>query len=157
MLKAASKKRLNVDIRRIQQIARESRSETLARLQASAEGLSTNKAEENRKEYGKNEIRNNVNASKWRLFWESIATPFTVVLIILTLATLFTSYILVPQGDNVDTVIVMAVLLIISVVVNFVQKKLELPKLRKNCLIWFQSLLTFVVMATTWNCLPMRL
>lgn len=122
MLKAASKKRLNVDIRRIQQIARESRSETLARLQASAEGLSTNKAEENRKEYGKNEIRNNVNASKWRLFWESIATPFTVVLIILTLATLFTSYILVPQGDNVDTVIVMAVLLIISVVVNFVQK-----------------------------------
>lgn len=122
MLKAASKKRVNVDIRRIQQIARESRSETLARLQASAEGLSTNKAEENRKEYGKNEIRNNVNASKWRLFWESIATPFTVVLIILTLATLFTSYILVPQGDNVDTVIVMAVLLIISVVVNFVQK-----------------------------------
>lgn len=122
MLKAASKKRLNVEIRRIQQIARESRSETLARLQASAEGLSTNKAEENRKEYGKNEIRNNVNASKWRLFWESIATPFTVVLIILTLATLFTSYILVPQGDNVDTVIVMAVLLIISVVVNFVQK-----------------------------------
>lgn len=122
MLKAASKKRLNVDIRRIQQIARESRSETLARLQASAEGLSTNKAEENRKEYGKNEIRNNVNASKWRLFWESIATPFTVVLIILTLATLFTSYILVPQGDNVDTVIVMAVLLIISVVVNFVPK-----------------------------------
>ena len=57
MLKAASKKRSNIDIQSIQRIARESRSETLARLQASAEGLSTNKADENRKEYGKNEIR----------------------------------------------------------------------------------------------------
>ena len=57
MLKAASKKRSNIDIQSIQRIARESRSETLARLQASAEGLSTNKADENRKEYGKIEIR----------------------------------------------------------------------------------------------------
>lgn len=38
MLKAASKKRSNIDIQSIQRIARESRSETLARLQASAEG-----------------------------------------------------------------------------------------------------------------------
>ena len=38
MVKAAGKKQSNVDIQRIQQIARESRSETLARLQASAEG-----------------------------------------------------------------------------------------------------------------------
>ena len=35
MLKAASKKRSNIDIQSIQRIARESRSETLARLQAS--------------------------------------------------------------------------------------------------------------------------
>ena len=60
MLKAASKKRSNIDIQSIQRIARESRSETLARLQASAEGLSTNKAEENRKEYGQNEIYGSV-------------------------------------------------------------------------------------------------
>ena len=39
MLKAASKKRSNIDIQSIQRIARESRSETLARLQASAEGF----------------------------------------------------------------------------------------------------------------------
>lgn len=81
MVKAAGKKQSNVDIQRIQQIARESRSETLARLQASAEGLSTNKAEENRKEYGENRIRTNSNASNWRLLWESIATPFTLALI----------------------------------------------------------------------------
>ena len=42
------------------------------------------KADENRKEYGKNEIRTNTNASKWRLLGESLATPFTVVSIILT-------------------------------------------------------------------------
>ncbi len=65
MVKAAGKKQSNVDIQRIQQIACESRSETLARLQASAEGLSTNKAEENRKEYGENRIRTNSNASNW--------------------------------------------------------------------------------------------
>ena len=53
MVKAAGKKQSNVDIQRIQQIARESRSETLARLQASAEGLSKNKAEVNRKNMAK--------------------------------------------------------------------------------------------------------
>ena len=123
MLKAAGKKRSNIDIQRIQRIARESRSDTLARLQASAEGLSTNKAEENRKEYGENKIRTNSNASNWRLLWESIATPFTLALIGLTILTLFTSYILVPQNNSdLDTVIVMVIMLIISVVVNFVQK-----------------------------------
>ena len=123
MLKAAGKKRSNIDIQRIQRIARESRSDTLARLQASAEGLSTNKAEENRKEYGENKIRTNPNASNWRLLWESIATPFTLALIGLTILTLFTSYILVPQNNSdLDTVIVMVIMLIISVVVNFVQK-----------------------------------
>lgn len=123
MVKAAGKKQSNVDIQRIQQIARESRSETLARLQASAEGLSTNKAEENRKEYGENRIRTNSNASNWRLLWESIATPFTLALIGLTILTSFTSYILVPQDNSdIDTVIVMIIMLIISVVVNFAQK-----------------------------------
>ena len=123
MLKAASKKRSNIDIQSIQRIARESRSETLARLQASAEGLSTNKAEENRREYGKNEIITNTNASKWRLLWESVATPFTVVLLVLTLLTLFTSYILIPQGNSDSiTIIVMVIMLIVSVLVNFIQK-----------------------------------
>ena len=132
MLKAAGKKRSNIDIQRIQRIARESRSDTLARLQASAEGLSTNKAEENRKEYGENKIRTNSNASNWRLLWESIATPFTLALIGLTILTLFTSYILVPQNNSdLDTVIVMVIMLIISVVVNFVQK-IRIAKVTEN-------------------------
>lgn len=122
MLKPASKKHSNVDIQRIQRIARESRSETLARLQASAEGLSTKKANENRKEYGKNEIKTNTNASKWKLLGESLATPFTLVLIILTLLTTFTSYI-VPHGNSdIETVLVMLLILLISVVANFIQK-----------------------------------
>lgn len=118
-----TKKHSNVDVQRIQRIARETRSETLARLQASAEGLSTNKAEENRREYGKNEIKTNTNTSKWRLLGESLATPFTVVLIILTVAALFTNYILVPQGDNeISTVVIMLVMLVVSVATNFFQK-----------------------------------
>lgn len=122
MLKPA-KKRSNIDIQRIQRIARESRSETLARLQASAEGLSTNKAEENRKEYGKNEIRTSTNASIGRLLWESIVTPFTIVLLVLTLLTIFTSYIFVPRGnDELDTILIMVIMLVVSVGVNFVQK-----------------------------------
>lgn len=122
MLKSASKKYSNVDIQRIQRIARESRSETLARLQASAEGLSTKKAEENKKEYGENIIKTNKNASKWRLLGESLATPFTVVLIILTLLTTFASYLVPHVNDDIDTVIVMLIMLIISVVANFIQK-----------------------------------
>lgn len=122
MLKT-TKKHSEVDIQRIQRIARETRSETLARLQASAEGLSTNKAEENRREYGVNEIKTNANASKWRLLGESIATPFTLVLLILTLAAIFTNYLLVPQGSNeFDAVLVMVLLLVVSVAVNFFQK-----------------------------------
>lgn len=122
MLKPASKKHSNVDIQRIRRIARESRSETLARLQASAEGLSTKKANENRIEYGKNEIRTNTNTSKWKLLGESLATPFTVVLIILTLITTFASYLVPHTNSDLDTVIVMLIMLIISVVANFIQK-----------------------------------
>src|SRR5699024_822732 len=123
MLKAASKKRSNIDIQSIQRIARESRSETLARLQASAEGLSTNKAKENRREYGKNEIITNTNSSKWGLRWESVATPFTVVLLVLTLLTLYTSYILLPQRTSESIrIILMVIMLILSVLVNYIQK-----------------------------------
>ena len=148
MVKAAGKKQSNVDIQRIQQIARESRSETLARLQASAEGLSTNKAEENRKEYGENRIRTNSNASNWRLLWESIATPFTLALIGLTILTSFTSYILVPQDNSdIDTVIVMIIMLIISVVVNFAQK-IRIAKVTEKLMNMVSVTTTVLWMAT---------
>lgn len=99
MLKSAKKSSL-ADVRLIERIAHESRSETLARLQASAEGLSSKRAEQNREEYGANKIVGSGQTSKWRMLLESIVTPFTLVLIILTLLTLFTNYLMVPQNSE---------------------------------------------------------
>lgn len=122
MLKSAKKSSL-ADIRLIERIAHESRSETLARLQASAEGLSSKRAEQNREEYGANKIIGSRQTSKWRMLLESIITPFTLILIILTLLTLFTNYLMVPQNSEGNyTTWVMVIMLLISVIINFVQK-----------------------------------
>ena len=123
MLKAPTKKKSNANIQLIERIAHETRSETLARLQASAEGLSTARAAQNREEYGENKITFNTQASKWKMLFESIVTPFTLVLIILTILTVFTNYIMVPQNsENNYIAIVMLIMLLISVTINFVQK-----------------------------------
>ncbi len=122
MLKSA-KRNSSADINLIERIARESRSETLARLQASAEGLSSQRAQQNRAEYGANIIRRQNKTSRWRLLFESIAVPFNLVLIVLTLLTLFTNYIMIPQdSEAMITVLIMVIMIVVSIGINFVQK-----------------------------------
>ena len=107
-------------IERVKKIARESRTETLARLHASAEGLSTKQAMINREEYGANEIEDTKNDSKWHFFIESFLTPFTIVLILLA-ASLFIADV-VPSGqDDVSTAIIIIVMVLIAGIIKFVQ------------------------------------
>lgn len=107
-------------IERVKKIARESRTETLARLHASAEGLSTKQAILNREEYGANEIEDAKNDSKWHFFIESFLTPFTIVLILLV-ATLFIADVVPSDQDDVSTAIIIIVMVLIAGIIKFVQ------------------------------------
>lgn len=122
-MRKKTRRKSNADLRLIQHIARESRSETLARLQAIAEGLSSQRAKHNRAEYGANEIGHRSEQPIWRLFLASIFTPFTAVLLILTLLTSFTSFMLIPNNRQGNySLAVMLIMLLVSIMINFGQK-----------------------------------
>lgn len=105
---------------RVKRIARESRTETLARLHASAEGLSNRQATLNREEYGANEIESKQNDSKWHFFLASFLTPFTVVLLLLAAALLLVD--VVPGGQNdVGTAIIIIIMVLVAGLIKFVQ------------------------------------
>ncbi|MDF7638293.1 magnesium-translocating P-type ATPase [Lactobacillus sp. ESL0791] len=122
MLKKTSMTASNKDLQLVKQIAKESRTETLARLHASANGLSQKQVEENRANYGSNEIASNKHDSKLRFLAEAFLTPFTLVLLILATASLFTNYIFVPASQkDLSTVIIMITMVFISGITSFVQ------------------------------------
>lgn len=107
-------------INRIKRIARESRTETLARLHASAEGLSNRQATLNREEYGANEIESKQNDSKWHFFLASFLTPFTIVLLILAVALLLADVVPGSQND-VGTAIIIIIMVLVAGIIKFVQ------------------------------------
>lgn len=120
MLRTTDKKKLNdVDLRWVKQIAQETRVGTLARLHASAEGLSTKQALINRQEYGANEFNNRREESKIHFLLEAFLTPFTIVLLILIAALLIKD--LPSEQDNLGTVIIIAVMILIAGITSFVQ------------------------------------
>lgn len=106
----------------VRRIARETRPETLARLHASAEGLSSKQAEINREEYGASEIINQKRSSNWELLRHSFITPFTIVLFILTLVSLCSDYLFAAANQkNLTTAVIMLVLILISGTITFIQ------------------------------------
>lgn len=115
-----SKKSKNADFQLVQKIARETRVETLARLHASAEGLSTRQANLNREEYGVNEIDTKKNDSKIHYFIEAFLTPFTIILIVLAVIMCLTD--IVPSNqNNVGALIIILAMVIIAGIIKFVQ------------------------------------
>ena len=112
----------NKDLALVKAIAKESRSETLARLHASSNGLSSEQAEKNRAEYGSNTIATSKHNSKLRFLAEAFITPFTLVLLVLATLSLFTDYIFVPAGEkDLTTVAIMVTMVLISGITSFVQ------------------------------------
>ena len=120
MLKAATKVKNDADLKRVKQIAQETRVETLARLHASAEGLSTKQALINREEYGVNEIDNRHKESKAHFLLEAFVTPFTIILLIL-IAILLIKDIIPSQELNLGTIIIITVMILITGITSFVQ------------------------------------
>lgn len=122
MLKKPNGTTSNKDLALVKAIAKESRSETLARLHASSNGLTSKQAEENREEYGSNTIASNKHNSKLRFLAEAFITPFTLVLLVLATLSLFTDYIFVPAGEkDLTTVAIMLTMVLISGITSFVQ------------------------------------
>lgn len=112
----------SVDLNLLQRISRESRTETLARLHASAEGLSNKQVEANREEYGSNKIATNQHDSKLRFLIESFFTPFTLVLLVLATISFFSDYLFVPASQkDLSTVIIMLVMICISGITSYIQ------------------------------------
>ena len=122
MLRKPNGTAANKDLALVKAIAKESRSETLARLHASSNGLSSEQAEKNRAEYGSNTIATSKHNSKLRFLAEAFITPFTLVLLVLATLSLFTDYIFVPAGEkDLTTVAIMVTMVLISGITSFVQ------------------------------------
>lgn len=122
MLKKPNGTTSDKDLALVKAIAKESRSETLARLHASSNGLTSKQAEKNREEYGANTIASNKHNSKLRFLAEAFITPFTLVLLVLATLSLFTDYIFVPAGEkDLTTVAIMLTMVLISGITSFVQ------------------------------------
>ncbi|RHW51590.1 magnesium-translocating P-type ATPase [Lactobacillus bombicola] len=122
MLKKANESATNQDLELVKSIAKESRTETLARLHTSSDGLTSKQAVRNREEYGANTITSNKHNSKLHFLTEAFITPFSLVLIVLAFLSLCTDYIFVPAGEkDLTTVIIMLTMVFISGITNFIQ------------------------------------
>lgn len=106
----------------VKRIARESRPETLARLHASAEGLSTKQAQINREEYGTNETSSQKRRSYWHLVLRAFVTPFTLALLLLALISLCSDYLLAAANQkNLTTTAIMFIMIFISGTLTLIQ------------------------------------
>ncbi|CCI85101.1 magnesium-translocating P-type ATPase [Lactobacillus pasteurii DSM 23907 = CRBIP 24.76] len=122
MLNGRTKRNDTVNLQLVQKIAKETKGETLARLHASADGLSSQRAEQNRAEYGSNDIVSKRRDSRLKFLAEAFLTPFTIVLLILATISLFTDYVFASAGEkDLSTVIIMIVMVFISGITSYIQ------------------------------------
>lgn len=106
----------------LRQIARETGTQTLKRLNASEQGLNKAQVQRRREKYGVNEIAAKHHDSKLQFLIQSFFTPFTLVLLLLATISFFTDYLFVPDNQkDLSTVIIMLVMIIISGVTSYIQ------------------------------------
>ncbi|BDR61010.1 magnesium-translocating P-type ATPase [Lactobacillus xylocopicola] len=122
MLRKPTEVASNKDLELVKAIANEDRAETLARLHASSDGLTSSQAEKNREEFGSNTIASGKRNSKLQFLAEAFITPFTLVLLALAAISLCTDYIFVPAGEkDLSTVAIMLTMVVISGITSFIQ------------------------------------
>ncbi|MDO4912692.1 MAG: magnesium-translocating P-type ATPase [Lactobacillus sp.] len=111
-----------VDVARLKSIATGKRTDILAKLHASEEGLTSTEAERRLEIYGANDVVSNKKVSKLSILFEAFVTPFTLVLLLLATISLFTDYIFEPANQkDLSTVIIMLVMVIVSGLTSFIQ------------------------------------
>lgn len=92
-------------------------------LNTSPAGLTEDQAEQSQAENGRNMITKGVKKSLGKRIFEAFINPFTAVLLVLAVVSLFTDVIWAAPGEkNAVTVIIIAVMVLISGVLRFVQE-----------------------------------
>lgn len=95
----------------------------LQRLNIGAGGLTKEQAESLRKQYGKNIVTHGKVTPVWKRIYEAFINPFTVILLVLAVVSLFTDVILVaPEEKNYATVIIITTMVMFSGILRFVQE-----------------------------------
>lgn len=97
--------------------------EVLRFLNASSNGLTEEQAVLSREKYGVNAVSRGTRKSLGKRIFEAFINPFTVVLLVLAVVSLFTDVIWAsPTDKNPATVIIIAVMVLLSGVLRFVQE-----------------------------------
>ncbi|MDQ5984208.1 MAG: Magnesium-transporting ATPase, P-type 1 [Eubacteriales bacterium SKADARSKE-1] len=105
------------------EIATISSGDVLKRLNTSLSGLTEDLVEESRNNYGKNVFTKQKKDSLFKKVWVSFASPFTAILIVLAIVSLFTDVIFAePNDKNFVTFIIILTIIMISGVLRFVQE-----------------------------------
>ena len=87
--------------------------EVLEALGTSVKGLSEEQVETLRETYGENKITKAKEDPIWKKIYESIINPFTVILLVIAVISLFTNVILAKPGEADPTTSIIIVFLII--------------------------------------------
>ncbi len=128
--KAALQARYDARNARLRFAATHSCEEALASVNSSLEGLSDEQVDDSRSEFGDNEVTRQKRKPLGQRLTEAFINPFTVVLLILAVVSCFTDIVFplfslfgnTPEDFNPTTVIIIAVMVIISGILRFVQE-----------------------------------
>ncbi|MGX4763846.1 magnesium-translocating P-type ATPase [Holzapfeliella sp. JNUCC 72] len=111
-------------IEKIKLYARQSNEEVLSELHTSSSGLSEEQAINHQEQYGENKVSHGNGDTKVKQFIEAFVTPFTVVLVVLAIASFMTDWVFsAPQDRSVATTVIMLLMVIISGSMSFFQSR----------------------------------
>lgn len=109
--------------KRLLDASKKDKSTVLKNMDSSFQGLNENQIEMMREKYGKNEITHEKKDSLVKRLIESFINPFTIVLFIIAVVSIFTDIIIAKPGEkNFTTVIIILTMVTISGLLRFIQE-----------------------------------
>ncbi|MGV3073758.1 magnesium-translocating P-type ATPase [Clostridium baratii] len=117
------RKKLSVAKERLMDASRTNIEQLYLKMDTSEKGLDESKVEMLRDQFGLNEISHEKKDSVGKKLFEAFINPFTIVLFVLGIISLFTDVILVPKDQrDYSSVVIICIMVTISGVLRFVQE-----------------------------------
>lgn len=117
------RKKLSVAKERLMDASRTNIEQLYLKMDTSENGLDENKVDILRDQFGLNEISHEKKDSVGKKLFEAFINPFTIVLFVLGIISLFTDVILVPKDQrDYSSVVIICIMVTISGVLRFVQE-----------------------------------
>lgn len=117
------RKKLSVAKERLMDASRTNIEQLYLKMDTSEKGLDESKVEILRDQFGLNEISHEKKDSVGKKLFEAFINPFTIVLFVLGIISLFTDVILVPKDQrDYSSVVIICIMVTISGVLRFVQE-----------------------------------